>query len=160
MDPASLELEDEAATGVFATVLASQLEPGLLITLSGELAAGKTALTRAILRALGYRGKVKSPTFTLVETYELPAWTLHHFDLYRLASPAEVGGFGFEDYLTPRTVCVVEWPERGGRELPRADLALRLEVTRPEARRLALTAGTDAGTRVLAALLRDPRLDT
>lgn len=160
MERGTLELEDEAATGVFAKVLAAHLTPGLLITLSGELAAGKTALTRALLHALGHHGKVKSPTFTLVESYVLPEWTVHHFDLYRLTSPAEVGGFGFEDYLAPDTVCVVEWPERGAGELPRADLGLRLEVMTPEARRVALSAGTDAGAALLTALIRDPRLDT
>jgi tRNA threonylcarbamoyladenosine biosynthesis protein TsaE len=160
MNSGTLELEDEAATGLFATVLAAHLKPGLLITLSGDLAAGKTALTRALLRALGHHGKVKSPTFTLVESYVLPDWTVHHFDLYRLASPAEVGGFGFEDYLAPDTVCVVEWPERGAGELPRADLGLQLEVLSPEARRVALSAGTDAGARILAALMRDARLNS
>ena len=153
-----LLLEDEAATGRFAAVLGTHLKPGLLITLSGELAAGKTALTRALLQSLGHRGKVKSPTFTLVESYELSRWTVHHFDLYRLASPAEVSGFGFEDYLAPDTVCVVEWPEKGAGELPLADLALRLEVIAPEARQLELQPGTDAGAALLGALLNAPGL--
>lgn len=160
MHSATLALEDEAATALFAAALAAHLEPGLLITLSGELAAGKTALTRALLHALGHAGKVKSPTFTLVESYALTGWTVHHFDLYRLTSPAEVGGFGFDDYLASDTVCIVEWPERGAGELPSADLALRLEVTSPEARRLDLTAGTEKGVGVLARLMREPLLQT
>jgi tRNA threonylcarbamoyladenosine biosynthesis protein TsaE len=145
-------LTNEDATRAFARQLAEVLEPGLLITLSGQLAAGKTFLVRALLGALGHEGKVKSPTFTLVETYSLPGFTVHHFDLYRLADGQELHFIGFDDYLRPTTVCLIEWPERGGAELPVPDLHLTLEVLDAERRGLSLVAGTSTGRRLLARL--------
>lgn len=151
-DSLHLVLADEAATQALAGLLAEVLEPGLLITLSGQLAAGKTSLVRALLGALGHAGKVKSPTFTLVETYTLPCFTVHHFDLYRLADAQELHFIGFDDYLLPSTLCLVEWPERGAGSLPSADLRLALEVLDMDRRAISLSAGTPAGRQVLARL--------
>lgn len=158
MSPVLFELADEAATTAFAAALAHHLEPGLLITLTGDLAAGKTTLVRAALRALGHTGKVKSPTFTLVESYPLPGFIVHHFDLYRLSGASEVEEFGFADYLAPNAVCLVEWPERGGEALPRIDLAVRMDITGAETRRLALSAETMKGEDLLRQILAEPAL--
>lgn len=148
----SLVLADEAATRTLAQQLAKAVEPGLLITLSGPLAAGKTFFVRALLGALGHAGKVKSPTFTLVETYLLPGLTVHHFDLYRLASGEELHFIGFDDFLASTTLCLVEWPERGAGSLPVPDLQISIEILDSARRAVSLVAGTVAGARVLTGL--------
>jgi len=151
-DSLHLMLADETATRAFAGLLAEVVGPGLLITLSGPLAAGKTFLVRALLGALGHVGKVKSPTFTLVESYPLARCAVHHFDLYRLADGNELHFIGFDDYLSPRTLCLVEWPERGAGSLPPADLHLSLEPLDSDRRAVSLSAGTATGRRLLASL--------
>lgn len=150
-DEGRFDIADEAAMERFAACLAPHLQPGSTLTLSGELAAGKTTLTRALLRALGHRGKVKSPTFTLVESYELPGFTLHHFDLYRLADPSELYYLGFDDLQMPGAVCVIEWPARAGDALTGVDLALTLEILGPDRRRVVAHAFTATGRALLAA---------
>ena len=103
--------------------------PGRHVTLSGDLGAGKTTLVRGLLRALGYTGAVKSPTFTLVESYELPPHEVHHFDLYRLPEGRPLAGIGFEDYLRPGALCLIEWPEREPRLFNSAVLGVHLAGT-------------------------------
>lgn len=120
-----LFLPDEAATEAVGAALAPLLRGGEVIALSGDLGAGKTTLVRGLLRALGHAGAVKSPTYTLVESYSLPAFELHHFDLYRLAAPAELEYLGLDTFLHPGAVCLFEWPERGAGVLP-AGLTLQL----------------------------------
>ena len=100
-----------------------------MIYLSGELGSGKTTLVRGLLRALGYEGRVKSPTYTLVELYSVSRLNLYHFDFYRFKNRAEWLSSGFRDYFNPESVCVVEWPERAGDLLPPADLGIRLEIS-------------------------------
>ena len=139
-----IDLPDEAATLAFGQRLASILEPGLLVTLSGTLGAGKTTLARGILRGLGYPGKVKSPTYTLVELYKLSRLDLYHFDLYRFGSPEEWTEAGFEDTLDDGSICLIEWPERAAGRLPVPDLEITLEA-QGAGRRLRLTAGTERG---------------
>lgn len=107
--------------------LAQACRPGVRIHLSGELAAGKTTLARGYLRALGHTGAVKSPTFTLVESYTLASRTVHHFDLYRMAA-GELEFIGIEDYFDADADCLIEWAERGAPILPAADLLLNLRV--------------------------------
>lgn len=102
------------------------LKGGLVIALSGTLGAGKTTLVRAILRALGHAGSVKSPTYTLVESYSVAGMKLHHFDFYRLADPDELEGLGVRDYLGADAVCLIEWPERGGARMPAVDVRVRI----------------------------------
>ena len=145
------DIADEPALARLAARLAAHSRAGILITLSGPLAAGKTTFARAYLRALGHAGKVKSPTFTLVESYPLAGFTVHHFDLYRLADPGELYYMGFEEYRGPDTVCLVEWPERAGDELGPVDLALELEITGTTSRCVHARAGSAAGTALLAA---------
>ncbi len=109
-----LDLPDEAATLELGARLAGALAPGLAIWLRGDLGAGKTTLTRGLLRELGFTGRVKSPTYTLVELYSFPRFNLYHFDLYRFADPDEWEDAGFREYFNPGSVCLVEWPDKGG----------------------------------------------
>lgn len=118
---------DAVAMAALAAELAARTRPPLVVTLSGPLGAGKTTLVRAWLRALGHEGPVRSPTYTLVESYVLAGMTVHHLDLYRLADPEEAAFLGLRDLLTPDAVWFVEWPEKGGDLLPPADWKLRLE---------------------------------
>jgi len=120
-------LADEADTLEFGQMLAARILAGLTIYLNGELGAGKTTLARGILRGLGYQGKVKSPTFTLVEVYSLPAFELFHFDFYRFTNPNELAQAGFRDHFTPQSVCLIEWPCKAI-GLPEADLIIQLNV--------------------------------
>ena len=99
---------------------------GGVIHLHGDLGAGKTTLARGFMRGYGIEGAIKSPTYTLVEPYELAQCQLYHFDLYRLASPDEVDFLGIDDYFNDHSVCLVEWPDKGGLRLPGPDLVLTL----------------------------------
>jgi tRNA threonylcarbamoyladenosine biosynthesis protein TsaE len=105
-------LADEQATLDLGARIAASLRPGELIFLEGDLGMGKTTLVRGLLRALGYEGTVKSPTYTLMEPYEIGSWRVYHLDLYRIVDPAELDFLGLDDIMDGSAVVLVEWPER------------------------------------------------
>jgi tRNA threonylcarbamoyladenosine biosynthesis protein TsaE len=144
-------LDDDDATTALGIALGASLEPGMVIYLRGELGAGKTSLARGILRGLGYRGKVKSPTYTLVELYKFSRLYLYHFDFYRLEDPHAWIDAGFRECFNDEAVCLVEWPEKAGPLLPRADLDVWLQIL-AQGRDTCIRARTDAGRRCLRAL--------
>ena len=123
---AVFELPDEAATQRLGACLAPLLAGGRVVFLEGDLGAGKTTLVRALIRALGYAGPVKSPTYSLVEVYVISSLYLYHFDFYRFESPEEFLDAGFSEYFNEHALCLVEWPERAAGCVPSPDLRLRL----------------------------------
>jgi tRNA threonylcarbamoyladenosine biosynthesis protein TsaE len=143
-----IDLPDEAATAALAARLAEQTRPGDVIALRGDLGSGKTTFARAFIRALGGGEEVPSPSFTLVQLYELAAATVWHFDLYRLRSPEEAWELGIEEAFAGG-IALIEWPERLGALLPerRLDVALAFGE-RPSARRATLVAGSAWTTRL------------
>ncbi len=121
----NIHLHSEHDTAAFAQRLAQILQAGDVVFLEGELGAGKTTFTRHLAHALGVTGRIKSPTYTLVESYELTNDTqLHHFDLYRLAEPREWFSAGFDEYLNPNSIALIEWPSQAAGALPSANLTL------------------------------------
>ena len=148
IDGHSAFLSDEKATLAYGNRLAQVLEPGLFVALCGNLGSGKTTLTRGILRGLGYPGKVKSPTYTLVELYNLTKLDLYHFDFYRFNDPQEWLDAGFRDYFDHGNICLVEWPERARDLLPVPDLKIALSME-GDGRRIGIAAETEHGKRCL-----------
>lgn len=125
----SFQLTDTLATEGLGARLAELLRSGGVVFLEGTLGAGKTTLTRGLLHRLGQEGAVKSPTYTLVEPYELAGIRVFHFDLYRLGDPEELEYMGIRDYFLEQNLCIVEWPNRGAGVLPKPDLAIELTVS-------------------------------
>lgn len=151
----SFFLADEAATLAFGARLAAALSGAELVFLRGELGAGKTTLSRGLLRGLGHTGSVKSPTFTLVEPYELPSGQqIFHFDLYRLGDADELEYIGIDDYLDRRQLCLVEWPEKGEDSLPVSDLTLHLTLS-GDGRQVDVEANSTHGERIIRQLAAD-----
>ena len=152
---ASFHLPDAAATERAGAALAGALAGGMVIALHGDLGSGKTTLVRGCLRALGWAGPVKSPSYPLVEHYPLSSLYFYHFDFYRFADPSEWETAGLADYFGPHAVCLVEWPERVAGRLPMPDLALTIRYPVDislSGRELALTSHTEGGERCLAAM--------
>ncbi len=147
------ELPDEAATLALGAALAPCLVPELVVYLRGELGAGKTTLVRGVLRALGWRGPVRSPTYALVELYELSRLDLHHFDFYRFHDPREWIDAGFRESFTDRSVSLVEWPDKAGPLLPPADVEIDLTLT-DTGRSASCTARSPRGEACLGCLAR------
>jgi len=144
-----LRLDDEDRQVALGECLGRALEGRGRVYLAGELGAGKTTLARGVLRAYGHQGAVKSPTYTLVEPYELDAVRLYHFDLYRLADAEELEFIGGRDLLAEDCLCLIEWAERGEGWLPEPDVRVSL-AHRDDGREASLEAHTPRGDRVLA----------
>ena len=148
---ADLNLPDAAATERLGAALAPGIAPGRVLHLRGDLGAGKTTLVRGLLHTLGHAGRVKSPTYTLVEPYTLSRLDLYHFDFYRFHDKREWVASGFRDYFSPEAACIVEWPERAGDLLASPDVEIRLEIA-GEARRALMESCTAAGASWLSSL--------
>ncbi|MEY4591985.1 MAG: hypothetical protein RIR18_880 [Pseudomonadota bacterium] len=147
----NLYLPDEAATQALGAALAKALElsradpaSGLRVFLEGDLGAGKTSLVRALLYANGHVGPVKSPTYSLIETYDLDGRIFHHFDFYRFESADEFLEAGLEEYFQDGATCLVEWPDKAGQFLPKADLVLELSHE-PVGRKASIRAISERG---------------
>jgi len=149
----TLELENEAATLAAGACLADCIVAGLTIYLHGDLGAGKTTFVRGLLHRLGHVGKVKSPTYTLIEPYVVSGLQLYHFDLYRFIDPEEWDAAGFRDHFNPQSVCLVEWPERAEGLLPDADIDIHLSPYH-QGRQATLSSNTDAGKQCLEHFLK------
>ena len=151
-----MRLADAAATEALGRALAAALpdacsDAPIMVHLEGPLGAGKTTLARGLLRGLGHEGRVRSPTFTLLEPYDLPSCQVIHLDLYRLSDPGELEYLGLLDLLAPGAVALVEWPERAGERLPAPDLRISLEYE-GAARRAEWEALSPRGSKLAAAL--------
>lgn len=154
-------LQDEAGTAAIGAALARALAPGLAIHLHGDLGAGKTTLTRAMLHAAGYTGHVRSPTYTLVEPYAVmidgQQVEVLHFDLYRLASAEEFLDAGFREHFGGQAICIVEWPEKAAPVLPSPDIEVLLSIS-GRGRDIELQALSDQGYQCLDRLKFAPNL--
>jgi tRNA threonylcarbamoyladenosine biosynthesis protein TsaE len=149
-------LADESATIAvgekLANIVKSQLNEGIIVYLYGDLGAGKTTLTRGFVQGMGHEGHVKSPTYTLVEPYELNDWLVYHFDLYRLSDPEELEYMGIRDYFANNCCCFIEWPEKGEGMIKEPDLRIDLAYSE-EQRTINVQAKTLLGEQVLNELI-------
>lgn len=142
---------DEAALAALAIRLVPALSGGLVIHLHGDLGAGKTTFARALLQAAGVGERVKSPTYSLIESYQVDGQPIHHLDLYRLADPEEVEWLGLPDLADADAVILIEWPRRGGAHVPRADVDVTLSHA-GDRRDLAMAGLTTRGLNAIAML--------
>jgi tRNA threonylcarbamoyladenosine biosynthesis protein TsaE len=143
-------LPAETDTLALGADLAAALHTGLVVYLRGDLGSGKTTLARGILRGFGFEGRVKSPTFTLVEAYKFSSLYLYHFDFYRFEDPQELADAGFAEYFGEAALCLIEWPEKAS-GLPAADVDIHLRPS-GTGRAVEIRAGTEAGRQCLERL--------
>lgn len=151
----TLTLNDEAATLACGTHFAHIVKAGLVVYLHGDLGAGKTTFVRGVLHGLGHAGKVKSPTYTLVEPYLIEpnatsSYNLYHFDLYRFTSEEEWDAAGFRDYFNLQSICMIEWPEKAVHVLPEPDIHVKLSLL-DNGRKIQFSAGSQLGKQCLEA---------
>ena len=149
--PLTITLTDEPASLAFAQRLARALTQGLVIYLQGDLGAGKTTLVRGLLHGLGYTGRVKSPTYTLLEPYQVGEFALRHFDLYRMTDSREWDEAGFRDEANGHNILLIEWPDKTSDYLPAADLILQFDIL-ANGRKLHITAHSLKGEQCLSHL--------
>lgn len=141
-------LDDESQTISLAAKFAHVIQSGLVIFMQGDLGAGKTTFVRGLLQSLGPVGKVKSPTYTLVEPYVISGYNIYHFDLYRFNDPDEWEAAGFRDYFSASHICIVEWPEKASQLLPTPDIEIRLSP-HAQGRLCKIVAQTEIGIDIL-----------
>ncbi|MBA2709892.1 MAG: tRNA (adenosine(37)-N6)-threonylcarbamoyltransferase complex ATPase subunit type 1 TsaE [Tatlockia sp.] len=146
-----IELVNESASIALAKQLASCLVSPLVLTFSGEIGAGKTTLIRALLRALGIKSAIKSPTFSLIESYDCDNLKIHHFDLYRIQDESELEYIGFRDYFQDKAICCIEWPERAKFQLNQIDINFAFTIS-GSGRLLSCTTNSVAGEKILSCL--------
>lgn len=146
-----VELADESDMVAFGQALSALIKNPMVITLKGQLGAGKTTLSRGMLQGLGHCGSVKSPTYTIVEPYQLSAGSVFHFDLYRIADAEELEYMGFGEYLAEAQLCLIEWPERGQGFLPQADIAIEISQS-GDGRCVTLAAYSEVGEQLIGQL--------
>src|SRR3972149_10686939 len=144
-------LADENATIMLAQRIAARLRPGMVIYLHGDLGAGKTTLVSGVLNAMGYAGRVKSPTYTLVEPYHASGLDLRHFDLYRLHNEERWEAAGFRDEFNGHNIFFIEWPEKARGLIPQADVEVTFEIL-PHGRKVEIHANTEMGKQCLEQL--------
>ena len=148
-------LKNEAEQLKLAASIAANTQPGAVIFLHGDLGTGKTTLVRGFLQFLGFKGNVKSPTYTLVEPYIIDNQQIYHFDLYRLGTPDELEYAGGRDYFDGQSICLIEWPEKAEGYLPQADLLCELSYENrsgEQGRSCSISANTDKGRVILQGL--------
>ncbi|OGT30707.1 MAG: tRNA (adenosine(37)-N6)-threonylcarbamoyltransferase complex ATPase subunit type 1 TsaE [Gammaproteobacteria bacterium RIFCSPHIGHO2_12_FULL_35_23] len=143
------QLNSEQATEVLAKQLAQLVFQPCIIFLQGDLGAGKTTFVRYFIKSLNFQGFIKSPTYTLVETYELSQMTIYHYDLYRLKTAAELELIGIRDYFIKPAVHFIEWPEKGLQFLPNPDIIIQLAWLADHSRKIVMTANSALGTVLL-----------
>lgn len=143
-----LKIPNEQSMLMFGAKLARVCDDAAIIFLNGQLGAGKTTLTRGFLQGLGYKGHVKSPTYTLVESYQLDHHKVYHFDFYRLRDPHELEYMGIQDYFDSKTICLIEWPDYGKGMLPQPDLSCDIDLNSKE-RIVKLVPHSEHGTSIL-----------
>lgn len=147
-----INLPTELATEQIALRIGACLVPPVVLTFSGEIGAGKTTCIRALIRSLGVNSAIKSPTFSLVESYQGTHLQIHHFDLYRINDETELDYIGFRDYFSANAVCCIEWPERAPSYLAKADIGFTLGL-KGAGREMRIDAFSSAGAAILSCLV-------
>lgn len=147
----TVDLPNDKASELFASRLAFCLSPAVTLAFNGDLGTGKTTIIRAMLRQLGVDSSIKSPTFSLVETYHCSKAQINHFDLYRIAHEEELDYLGFRDYFANSNINCIEWADHAGKALPKIDIQFNLSI-KGAGREMQIRALTAAGKKILTCL--------